>query len=425
MRVFTSMKKWPVSPRPPFTMHSKVEAEFRPTARPKRSASSSIFSSVARSSSRAAAAALATFGARRGGAPREPLLRDGDLEELLLVHLREQSRPPSETHHCPLPRSWISLCRVSSMLSSRTMFLSSPTPAAFTSERISRTAPGAAFAAHARHSDARGLSLDAREDALALAAAAADRLEAHALARVCLEERGAARSIGLGELVDGVEVDRAAYDASSTCSARGADPRRRRATRPRPTDHARARHSAAPRGRVLAQEQARVDVVDARRDAHALAQRRALGLVLLAGGRLHSRARADEAMPERSSVPEGRVLGHEAVAREDVRVAVPLCRARRSPRALLALGLRRAAVVAHAVNVLGRDVTQLGRERVRVDDGVLLAEEDPRVRDAHLREDVERLLADRSSADDERAHVLAREASAPTPRRACSGVDRP
>jgi hypothetical protein len=264
-------------------------------------------------------------------------------------------------------------------------------------------------------SGARGLSLDAREDALALAAAAADRLEAHALARVCLEERGGRALDLLGELVDGVEVEPRRVARVEHVLGRAAQIRAvgEQLGRDRQTTLA---HDTPQRleARVLAQEQARRRVVDARRHGHALAQRRALGLVLLAGGRLHSRARADEddaRALERAR--EGLVLRHEAVAREDVRVAVPLAEPDDLREPLLALGLRRAAVVAHAVNVLGRDVTQLGRERVRVDDGVLLAEEDPRVRDAHLREDVERLLADRSSADDERAHVLAREATHP------------
>ena len=120
--------------------------------------------------------------------------------------------------------------------------------------------------------------------------------------------------------------------------------------------------------------------VDAGRDGDALAQRRALGLVLLSCGGLHARARADEddaGLLERAR--EFLVLRHEAVAGEDVRVAVCATDRDDLAHALVALVLGRAAVVAHAMHAIGPQASQLGRERVRVDDRVLLGEQDARV----------------------------------------------
>jgi hypothetical protein len=79
----------------------------------------------------------------------------------------EQSRPPSERHHSPLPMSWISLWRVRSMLSSIRKFRFEPARDLDSENTSRRRATCSGFAT-----------------ALALAAAAADVLEADAMRRV-------------------------------------------------------------------------------------------------------------------------------------------------------------------------------------------------------------------------------------------------
>jgi hypothetical protein len=110
---------------------------------------------------------------------------------------------------------------------------------------------------------------------------------------------------------------------------------------------------------------------------------------------------------------EVHVLGHEAVAREDVLVAVLAADADHLRHALLTLFLGGARVVRDGVDVLGVQHAQLGGERARVHDAVLLAEQDADVLDAHLAEDVDGLLADGAAADDEHAHVFAGELAHP------------
>jgi hypothetical protein len=118
----------------------------------------------------------------------------------------EQSRPPSDTHHSPLPRIWISLCRVCSMLSSSRCSCCRRQPVAFTSARTSR--------ARGRHQG--GVA----EDALPLAAAAADRLQAETPAGLIFRRRSASRRSVSPSSVDG-ERGRCPCDrtASSTASA--------------------------------------------------------------------------------------------------------------------------------------------------------------------------------------------------------------
>ena len=165
----------------------------------------------------------------------------------------------------------------------------------------------------------------------------------------------------------------------------------------------------------LATQGAGGDVVDAGGDADLHLQRGALGLVLLAGARLGRRVRADEL--EAGLLDGGHellVLGHEAVAGEDRVVAVVLRDLDDLVHPLDPLLLGGAGVVGHPVDaaVVG-ELAQLGSERVRVDDGVLLGEQDAVVGDPHLLEDVHGLLADRAAADDERLQVLAGEGAHP------------
>ncbi len=130
-------------------MHSKVEAESSPTASPKRAASSSIRLRVSRSTASACASSFRPALSAFAMAAASPSCVTETSSSFCSCIWSEQSRPPSDTHHAPLPRSWISLCRVCSMLSSMRTFLLSPTPVAFTSERTSRTIAGASAAASA------------------------------------------------------------------------------------------------------------------------------------------------------------------------------------------------------------------------------------------------------------------------------------
>ena len=179
------MKKW----LKPSTMHSNVETLSRPTASPKRAPSFSIRSSVPRSPSRISrvlplASAISVSSSSR--------VSDTSTSFCSCI-CTEQSRPPSETHQRPLPISWISLWRVLSRFSSIRKFRFEPAGSTFDSASTSITA-----AAHL---------LRARDDALALPAAAADVLEADPVARVLAPDR-AALELGLRlELLDRDQLD--------------------------------------------------------------------------------------------------------------------------------------------------------------------------------------------------------------------------
>ena len=130
-------------------MHSKVEAESSPTASPKRAASSSMRLRISRSVASALASAARPALLADAMAAVSPSWVTEISSSFCSCICSEQSRPPMGTHHLPLPRSWISLWRVCSMLSSTRTFLLSPTPLAFTSFRTSRTMAGASAAASA------------------------------------------------------------------------------------------------------------------------------------------------------------------------------------------------------------------------------------------------------------------------------------
>ena len=120
-------------------MHSKVDAESKPTAAPKRHASSSMRAKTSASRRSAAASALPPAPSARASSAARPSSVSDTSSNFCSCICTEQSRPPSDTHQSALPSNWISKCRVFSMLSSSSTFLSSPGPVAFTSERISRS----------------------------------------------------------------------------------------------------------------------------------------------------------------------------------------------------------------------------------------------------------------------------------------------
>jgi hypothetical protein len=151
------------------------------------------------------------------------------------------------------------------------------------------------------------------------------------------------------------------------------------------------------------EESARADVVDARDHRVAERARELLGLVLRAGLAHHARRRTHE--PDARLLDrrdERGVLGHEAVAREDVGVAVRDCDLDDLADPLLLLRLPDAHVVGHAVHVLREaEAAQLGREAARIGDRVLLREQHPVLADADRVEDLERLEPDRPAAHDQ------------------------
>ena len=121
------------------TIHSKVETESSPTAAPNRDASSSIVSSVTTSSFSTSASVVSPAAATASAASSSDSRVTDTSNSFCSCICSEQSRPPSVIHQSPLPITWISWCRVDSILSSTRTFLLSPTPEALTSCKISLT----------------------------------------------------------------------------------------------------------------------------------------------------------------------------------------------------------------------------------------------------------------------------------------------
>ena len=121
------------------TMHSKVDTESSPTASPNTSASRSIAVKVARSCFNTRVSCTCPLASDCSMA----LFNDSTVTEtsnsFCSCICKEQSRPPMDIHHWPLPITCISWWRVVSMFSSTKTFLLSPTPVVLTSLRISLT----------------------------------------------------------------------------------------------------------------------------------------------------------------------------------------------------------------------------------------------------------------------------------------------
>ena len=235
-------------------------------------------------SSSAFASAVRPSRSRARDGELELLLGHRDLEQLLLVHLQRAVAAAQRDAPLPLPITWISLWRVVSMLSSIRMFLLSPTPVAFTSARISRASSGA--------SRRRGGVLGVRPSGRRRGCAGPCRRRRRWPSGGC----GAPatwRSICVGRAA-AISAHSSSTLKSSTCP-RGTRPSAPRRPAPRAASASRSSADverrapvrparAAPRGRgACASSVARRDVVDAGRDADAVPERRALGLVLGAG----------------------------------------------------------------------------------------------------------------------------------------------
>ena len=223
----------------------------------------------------------------------------------------EQSRPPSETHHSPLPRIWISLWRVCSMLSSMQHVL-----VVADAGRLHLGEDLAHQAGHAARRRRRCAAPCRRRRRSPSGGSAGPGCSA--------SRRSASMPDRLGQLVDREEID-VLRGTTPRAPARRAPARASVSSASPGTSSPCSCAQRAQRGAVgvLAQQRAHGGVVHAGRDRHVVLDRRALGLVLRAGRGLRVRARADEAQAgllERAH--EVRVLGHEAVAGEDVVVAV-------------------------------------------------------------------------------------------------------
>ena len=239
------------------------------------------------------------------------------------------------------------------------------------------------------------------DHALALAAAAADVLEADAVCRVVAPDRGA-------DLLGLLLQLRDAHELHALGEARLQERLRVRLERVAGPEG--VREVVLPGGFLEAlavlhpcEQRACAHVVDAGDDGVAEAARELLGLVLRTGAAQHVRRRPHEADARAlDRLHQLRVLGHEAVAGEDVRVAA-ISRDRHDlADALLPLLLTRSGVVRHSVHVLREaERAQLGREAARVDDGVLLGEQHPVLAHPYLVENLERLQPHRAPAHDQ------------------------
>ena len=172
-----------------------------------------------------------------------------------------------------------------------------------------------------------GASVEGRrrgEYALALAATAADRLQADAVLRIARVEFGeAGKELG-AEFLYGVHVDALATRGVQHRVHLRLERHIRAESRRRNVERLCGSKCLQRVGiRVFAQQGERGQVVDAGRHADAHGQRGALGLVLEAGPPHRATARPDEAQPRLlQRLHQLLVLGHEAVSGKDRVVAV-------------------------------------------------------------------------------------------------------
>ncbi len=166
---------------------------------------------------------------------------------------------------------------------------------------------------------------------------------------------------------------------------------------------------------MLGDQGPRGDVIDTRgnRDIHA--QCGTLRLVLLAGTALGCRTGADELEAGiLDGLDELVVLGHEAVTGKDRIVAVVLGNLNDLADTLNTLFLGCTGVIGNPVDtaVVGQHA-QFRRERVRIDDRILLGEQDAVMADAHLFVNGHGLQTNRATADDQRLEIFTGEGADP------------
>ncbi len=258
--------------------------------------------------------------------------------------------------------------------------------------------------------------LQRAENALTLAATAADRLQPNPVVRIlAVHLRDTGLQLG-AHLLDTEQVDalaitgiehRISLHLESDVIAENRVVHRKLL----------GAHQCAQRGsvRILGKQGENGQVVDTRRDTDANCQRSALGLVLETGAADGTAAGSDEAQPRLlDRLDQFLVLGHETVSGKNGIVAIVVGDGDDLADALRALLPARTGVIGNAVHAprIGQG-TQLGRQCVGIDDRILFREQDTEAGDAHLLEHIHRLATDRAATDDQRTHVLAAEAAYP------------
>jgi hypothetical protein len=262
---------------------------------------------------------------------------------------------------------------------------------------------------HHRGGDLFGL----RHHALSLAAASAHVLEADAVARI-LAPDGAALLLGPAlELLDRDELDPvrvARLEQRLRVLLLG----ERRVEADLEPVLASQLLEGLP-VRCAAREDPGRHIVHARDHGVAEPAGQLLGLVLRSGAADHPGRGTDEAETRRlDRLHELGVLGHEAVAGEDVGVPVGDGDLDDLPDAQLLLLLPGPHVVGYAVHVAREaQAAQLGRQAARVGDRVLLGQQHAVLADADLVEDLEGLHPHGSAADDQTLHGVEREGAQP------------
>ena len=257
----------------------------------------------------------------------------------------------------------------------------------------------------------------AAENTLSLAATAADRLDAEAAARMLAEEFGNL-DLHLGaKLIDRVKIDPLGVGSHEDMIGEGLQrevgilEQGLVADQPFGIDE----FDKIVAGRVLLEQGPGGDVVDAGGDADIDGEGGAFRFVLLAGARLGPGTGADKLEPGRfDRRDEFFVFGHETVAGKDRIVVVIMSDTDDLIDALDALFLARPGVIGDAVDTarIG-ELAQFRSQGIRIDDGVLLGEEDAEVLDPHLGVDIHRLFADRAAADDEGLEIFASKGTDP------------
>ncbi len=167
--------------------------------------------------------------------------------------------------------------------------------------------------------------------------------------------------------------------------------------------------------RVLLEQGKRSAVVDTRSNRYTRLQRRTLGFVLEAGIVHRTRAGANKVKAGTlHSRHHGLVFRHEAIAGENGVVAVVVGNTDDLRNALVAFFLVRPGVVRHAVDTIRVcQRAQFRRLGVAVDNRVFLREQDTEMLDTHLGEDIHRLFANGAATDNQRPQARTIEATHP------------
>jgi hypothetical protein len=277
-------------------------------------------------------------GLRLGDGVAQALLGDRDLHQLLLVHLQRAVAPAERDAPVAIAENLdlVVPCLLDVQLEQHVLVVSD------------------AGRLHLREdlADEPGHDGGVGEDALPLAAAAPDGLQAEAAPRLLGEEALRLEPERLAELVDREEIDPFPIRRLEHLLGQRRQGSRR-VTQPDHVEPVLLRHAGeGDVVRVLAQQRPHRGIVEAGGHRDLVLDGRPLGLVFRAGRQLRVRAWPDEGDPgvlERTH--EAGVLRHEAVAGEHVVVPMLLADANDLPHPLVALFPGGPRVVGHGVHV--------------------------------------------------------------------------